>query len=104
MFSVRGTTLPVLFRPVEGVSYEFRPVTLEDDADATSGNKSAGVKLLELIVLSNSPDCPHPSFRHADGHFHTGDFFEEVHPGQYASRGRNDDWIKSANGLRCDTK
>jgi hypothetical protein len=101
MLSVRETAAPILFRPLEGVHYEFRPVALEKDT--LSGNQS-GTSLVELIVLSDSPNCPHPSFRHVDGHFHTGDFFEEVKPGQYASRGRTDDWIKSANGLRCDTK
>ncbi|KAJ2995924.1 hypothetical protein NUW54_g7305 [Trametes sanguinea] len=56
---------------------------------------------------SSSPtpgDCPHPSLRHADGHYHTGDLFLEVAPGRYVSRGRDDDWIKSENSLRCDTK
>ena len=42
--------------------------------------------------------------RSADGHYHTGDLFVEVAPGAYVSRGRNDDWIKSENALRCDTR
>jgi hypothetical protein len=101
MLGAHGSAMPVLFRPVEGSHYEFRPVTLGEN---TNFGNQPDTNLLELIVLSDSPNCPHPSFRHADGHFHTGDFFEEITLGQYASRGRNDDWIKSANALRCDTK
>ncbi|TFK97273.1 hypothetical protein BDV98DRAFT_596877 [Pterulicium gracile] len=81
-------------------------------------------RLLELVVLSFSKDCPVPSFRSAsDGHFHTGDLFELVSeedsnsprnssdnqaqnsPTFYRFRGRNDDWVKLANaGGRCDTR
>ncbi|KAF8271441.1 acetyl-CoA synthetase-like protein [Lactarius quietus] len=60
--------------------------------------------LLELVILAESPDCPDRSLRAADGHFHTGDLFQEVQPGYYLSKGRDDDWIKSENSLRCDTK
>jgi len=87
-----------LLRPVQGVSYGFFPV-----ASTNTGNQS-NVPLLELVILSQSEDCPHPSLRQADGHFHTGDLFQEVVPGSYVSRGRDDDWIKSQNSLRCDTK
>jgi hypothetical protein len=59
--------------------------------------------MLELIILAESGDCPDLSLRHADGHFHTGDLFQEAWPGHYIARGRMDDWIKSDNGLRCDT-
>jgi hypothetical protein len=89
-----------LRRPVDGASYEFRPVVPEDKSEA--GHQST--KLLELVVLADSPDCPHPSLRGPDGHFHTGDLFEEVSPGLHANLGRDDDWIKSKNGLRCDTR
>jgi hypothetical protein len=98
---VRRGVFPIIFRPLDGISYEFRPLVPENNAE--SGHDS-GARLLELIVLRKSPDCPHPSLCHADGNFYSGDLFEEVRPGQYISRGRNDDWIKSANGLRCDTK
>lgn len=60
--------------------------------------------MLEFVVLSDSGDCPDPSLRSADGHFHTGDLFQEPIPGCYVFRGRDDDWIKSENSLRCDTK
>ncbi|OBZ80032.1 hypothetical protein A0H81_00898 [Grifola frondosa] len=58
----------------------------------------------KLVILSESGDCPDRSLRHADGHYHTGDLFLEAAPGCYISRGRDDDWIKSENSLRCDTK
>jgi hypothetical protein len=100
LLPVRQDVSPVLFRVLDGVSYEFRPIAPENNLE--SGH-SSGARLLELVVLRTSPDCPH-SLCHSDGDFHSGDLFEEVHPDQYLSRGRNDDWIKSANGLRCDTK
>jgi acyl-coenzyme A synthetase/AMP-(fatty) acid ligase len=90
-----------LLRPVGTGSFEFRPVASATNAES---EHQSTAKLLELIILSDSGNCPHPSLRHADGHFHTGDLFEEVAPGLYASRGREDDWIKSENSLRCDTK
>jgi hypothetical protein len=90
-----------LLRIIPGVSYEFRPVVPETKSE--SGHQST-TRLLELVVLSDSGDCPDRSLRQADGHFHTGDLFEEIIPGHYASRGRDDDWIKSENSLRCDTK
>lgn len=90
-----------LLRPLEGVSYGFSPVdppTLSESAHQSTG------RMLELVIFSESRDCPALHMRHADGHFHTGDLFQEVSPGHYVSRGRDDDWIKSDNGLRCDTK
>jgi hypothetical protein len=90
-----------LLRPVNKECYEFRPVVPESISE--SGHNSS-TRLLELIVLADAPNCPHVSLRHADGHFHTGDLFEEITPGLYASRGRDDDWIKSENALRCDTR
>lgn len=59
---------------------------------------------MEFVVKSSSPDCPHARYRAADGHYHTGDLFEEVQPGYYVFKGRNDDWIKTETGLRCDTR
>lgn len=77
------------FVPVQGDTEEQRPRP----------------KLVELVVLSDSSDCPIPALRSADdGHFHTGDLFEEVEPGLYESRGRNDDWIKLISAGRCNTR
>ncbi|EMD42192.1 hypothetical protein CERSUDRAFT_129647 [Gelatoporia subvermispora B] len=88
-------------RPIPGTSYTFIPISSEDEDEYHNPN----MRLLELVILSSSPDCPHPSLRSkVDGHFHTGDLFMELAPGKYVFRGRNDDWIKTENSLRCDTK
>jgi hypothetical protein len=86
-----------LLRPLQGVSYGFAPIV-------TASGHQTNTRLLELVILAQSEDCPDVSLRQADGHFHTGDLFEEVTPGCYLFRGRDDDWIKSENSLRCDTK
>ena len=86
-----------LLRAVPDTSYAFVPI------DATSGHQSS-TQLLELVILADSGDCPDVSLRGADGHFHTGDLFQETAAGLYNFCGRNDDWIKSENSLRCDTK
>ena len=91
----------LLLRPIPGTSYDFLPI--DADPQSESGHRTSA-QLLELVILSSSGDCPHPSLRGSDGHFHTGDLFHEMMPGSYAFRGRNDDWIKSENSLRCDTK
>ncbi|TFK36149.1 hypothetical protein BDQ12DRAFT_737217 [Crucibulum laeve] len=91
---------PALLRPLEGVSYAFVPTASSQGESAYQSTTT----LYELVILAESPDCPDPSLRHADGNFHTGDLFQEVTPGFYLSRGRDDDWIKSENSLRCDTK
>ena len=105
LLSIRGggQATPAL-RPIEGTQYAFMPIedSPEDETESAYGNANA--RLLELVILSTSPDCPHVSIRAADGHYHTGDLFVEVAPGAYVSRGRNDDWIKSENALRCDTR
>ncbi|KAI3605677.1 amp-ligase [Moniliophthora roreri] len=83
---------------VPGVSYRLDPVTHDGEGTQYSTN------LLELVVLSDSIDCPSPSFRRPDdGHFHTGDLWEQSDDGGYIYRGRDDDWIKCENGCRCDT-
>jgi acyl-coenzyme A synthetase/AMP-(fatty) acid ligase len=64
---------------------------------------ASGEQLLELVVPPEAPNCPVPSFRSADGKFHSGDLFVEVKPGKYFFRGRNDNWIKMEASLRCDT-
>jgi hypothetical protein len=88
-----------LLRPLEGTNYEFRPI--EEDSGAAYESTA---RLQELIVRSDSDDCPHSAARSSDGHYHLGDLFIEPVPGHYVFRGRNDDWIKSENSLRCDTK
>jgi acyl-CoA synthetase (AMP-forming)/AMP-acid ligase II len=90
-----------LLRPLKGVSYGFFPVSPETRTE--SGHRSTA-RLLELVILADSGDCPDQSLRQADGHFHTGDLFQEATPGSYIFCGRDDDWIKSENSLRCDTK
>lgn len=102
MLSVGGRDSSAqLLRPLKGVSYGFFPISTENQTE--SGHQSTA-KMLELVVLADSGDCPDRSLRQADGHFHTGDLFQEVTPGSFAFCGRDDDWIKSENSLRCDTK
>ena len=94
-----------VLRPLEGVSYEFIPVQVNVSALKPDSESLGTGAVSELVVLSDSPDCPHPSLRSpVDGHFHTGDLFEQVSPGCYVFRGRDDDWIKCEDGSRCDTK
>ncbi|TFK86848.1 acetyl-CoA synthetase-like protein [Polyporus arcularius HHB13444] len=105
LLSVRGggQANPAL-RPIEGTSYAFVPIEDQSDDSEESAYSNANARMLELVILADSVDCPHVSMRAADGHFHTGDLFVEVAPGAYISRGRGDDWIKSENALRCDTR
>jgi len=100
----KGQDVP-LFVPLEGTSYGFFPVEFDNGpSTSTAAHQSSTGQLLELVVLSESGDCPDFSLRSADGHFHTNDFFSEVEPGKYLSRGRSYDWIETEHGLRCDTK
>lgn len=102
LVSVRGggRSNPIL-RPIKGTKYAFLPLP----SSSTDETEDANSSHLELVILSDSSDCPDTSLRSkADGHYHTGDLFLEVAPGEYISRGRDDDWIKSENCLRCDTK
>ena len=103
MLSVGGNGSDAkLLRPIAGTAYGFFPTT---PGPQSGVHQNANVQLKELVILSESGDCPDPSLRSADdGHFHTGDLFLEPIPGYYVSRGRDDDWIKSQNSLRCDTK
>lgn len=104
MLSTIGQTPEArLLRPLSGTHYEFMPLPGANKAKQ-SRHVSANTQLLEMVIMSDSPDCPDPTRRAKDGHFHTGDLFIEVLPGQYVSRGRDDDWIKSYNSLRCDTR
>lgn len=94
-----------LLRPIEGTSYDFTsttPVETTDSGETTHVNANAS--LLELVIRSDSGDCPHESLRQGDGNYHTGDLFLQIKPDSYIFRGRDDDWIKSENSLRCDTK
>jgi len=93
----------MLLQPLNEMSYAFLPIASRTEP-STSQAEHSTEPLLELVILAESPDCPDSSMRAADGHFHTGDLFQEVRPGQYRSKGRDDDWIKSENSLRCDTK
>jgi len=90
---------PALLRPLPGTSYRFDPIVTEQE-----GVHQSNAALYELVILSDSPDCPSTHLRQTDGHFHTGDLFQQVVPGWWVSRGRDDDWIKSETSLRCDTK
>lgn len=102
LLSVGGTSRNARFlRPLPGTSYGFVPIDRDHGAE---GTHQSSVQFLELVVLAGSSDCPDLSLRGNDGHFHTGDLFQETTPGMYVFRGRNDDWIKSENSLRCDTK
>ncbi|KAF5337819.1 hypothetical protein D9758_015716 [Tetrapyrgos nigripes] len=92
---------PSLLFPLKGVSYRFEPI--QPSAADEDLHQSTG-RLLEFVILADSADCPDVSLRHADGNFHTGDLFQEVSPGCYVFCGRDDDWIKSENSLRCDTR
>lgn len=94
----------MLLQPLDEMSYEFVPIASQSAAGTSQEEHSTDAPLLELVILAESPDCPDRSLRAADGHFHTGDLFQEVRPGCYRSMGRDDDWIKSENSLRCDTK
>ncbi|PCH33828.1 acetyl-CoA synthetase-like protein [Wolfiporia cocos MD-104 SS10] len=107
MLSVDGEgngRLPPL-RPIDGVSYSLEPIAPSSpQPQSESGYSNIHARLLELVVRGDSPDCPDISLRSADGHFHTGDLFLEVTPGRYIFCGRDDDWVKSENSLRCNTK
>jgi acyl-coenzyme A synthetase/AMP-(fatty) acid ligase len=93
-------------RQLPGTNYGFWPVEGEETAAVAAGARRNANKspLKELVILGESADCPDPTLRGVDGHYHTGDLFQEVMPGRFVFRGRNDDWIKSENSLKCDTK
>ncbi|KZT05903.1 acetyl-CoA synthetase-like protein [Laetiporus sulphureus 93-53] len=94
--------LPPL-QPIEGASYAM-VATAPQPPQSDSGYYNLHARLLELVVLAHSPDCPHPSLRDIDGNYHTGDLFFEQSPGKYVYYGRDDDWIKTEVSLRCNTK
>ncbi|KAJ7709507.1 acetyl-CoA synthetase-like protein [Mycena rosella] len=101
------TTLPAM-RVMPGVDLTFIPVSKlsVEDLDGDAAGRSKGGILYDLFIPASSRHCPHPTvMTRSDGHV-TGDLFEEVQPGYYAFRGRNDDWIRTGAGLVwfCDTK
>ena len=102
LLSTRGPEM--VLQPLDEMSYAFLPIASQSVEGTSQAEQSIEAPLLELVILAESPDCPDRSLRAADGHFHTGDLFQEVGQGCYASKGRDDDWIKSENSLRCDTK
>ncbi|THU93347.1 acetyl-CoA synthetase-like protein [Dendrothele bispora CBS 962.96] len=85
-------------RPLQGVQCRFDPISSE----SSEGSLDDGVR--ELVILSQSLGCPHPSLCDPSGLFHTGDLFREIQPGCYLTCGRDDDWIKMENAARCDTR
>ena len=87
------------------MSYAFVPIDANDERQIpTAAERYSTDQPLELIILSDSPNCPDVSLRHADGHYHTGDLFIEVEAGKYLFRGRSDDWIIAKTSGKCDTK
>ncbi|KAJ7846028.1 acetyl-CoA synthetase-like protein [Mycena olivaceomarginata] len=94
-------------RVIEGIDVKFIPTRGLDHAhlDGDSEQRTQGGKLFDLFFPVESDNCPHASIRNRpDGHI-TGDLFEEVKPGVYCFRGRNDDWIRTGKHLSfCDTK
>jgi acyl-coenzyme A synthetase/AMP-(fatty) acid ligase len=88
-------------REIPGAKYAFWPKHVPQEPSISG--RDGGLELLELIVLGDSLDCPHPKLRGLDGHYHTGDLFEQVEPGLWRYRFRDDDWLKMENSLKCDT-
>lgn len=86
-------------RPFPGVSCKFDPFF-----ETVQPGNSTSIQLREFVLLAESPEIPQPHLLSADGNFHSGDLFEPQPDGTYISRGRDDDWIKSADTDRCDTK
>ncbi|KAF5535545.1 acetyl synthetase [Fusarium mexicanum] len=96
-----------LLRMWPGSTFEMRPISvaLADTSSGDAANITSRGTLVELVVPKYAPECPHPSLCDQDtGDFFTGDIFLQVDPDRYISMGRNDDWIKMENSLRCDTR
>ena len=108
--SARDSRTPssTLMQPIDSRSVTFVPISStgsSSPAVTTSAYKNVNTSVLELVIPATSPDCPHPSVRQPeDGHFHTGDLFLEVIPGNYTFRSRLDEWIKSSTGYWYDAK
>lgn len=84
------------------VQAEFIPVQTAIPGDIDGGSEYT--TLLELHILPTSPDLPIASLRSETGGWRSGDMFEQVSPGKYIFRGRDDDWVKSFWSERLDTK
>lgn len=101
-----GKDLP-LMRLLPGLRYKLIPTSglSKTDLDGDVGERFQGGQMYDLFVPADADNCPHPFVRNRpDGHI-TGDLFEEVKPGLYAFRGRNDDWIRTGKDFAfCDTK
>ncbi|KAH8101485.1 acetyl-CoA synthetase-like protein [Cristinia sonorae] len=103
---VNPNSLPLMrLVPDIGLTFVKSANLRPSDMDGRSDAKSRGGELYYLFAPESSPCCPHKSIRNRpDGH-NTGDLFEEVEPGLYAFRGRDDDWIRTGPHLHfCDTK
>ncbi|PCD26766.1 hypothetical protein AU210_013188 [Fusarium oxysporum f. sp. radicis-cucumerinum] len=84
----------VALGPVSPSIFEFVPLGNDQNAQRTSSR---------ACCPPESPDCPHYSLTDAtDGKFHTGNLFLEIALGEYAFRGRDDDWVEMEMALRCD--
>ncbi|KAJ7886670.1 acetyl-CoA synthetase-like protein [Mycena leptocephala] len=94
-------------RVIKGINCKFIPTKGLDHTllDGDSEKRAQGGQLFDLFIPAEADNCPHTSIRNRpDGHI-TGDLFEEVKPGLYCFRGRNDDWIRTGKYLSfCDTK
>ncbi|KAJ7624677.1 hypothetical protein FB45DRAFT_980034 [Roridomyces roridus] len=88
-------------RPIPTISCRFDPVSKTDDQSAADHEST---QLFEFILLAGSPRLPQSHLLAPDGHFHSGDLFEDQPDGSYVFRGRNDDWIKTKSAYWCDTK
>ncbi|KAJ6530077.1 acetyl-CoA synthetase-like protein [Mycena vulgaris] len=98
--------LPAM-RVLDGVNCKFIPTKGLDqnDLDGDATQPSEDGQLFDLFLPAEADNCPHLSIRNRpDGHI-TGDLFEEVQPGLYCFRGRNDEWIRTGKHFGfCDTK
>ncbi|KAH8664639.1 acetyl-CoA synthetase-like protein [Xylariales sp. PMI_506] len=99
LISIGGTGVEsALLKPGPVTLCEFRPC-------GSQNIRSEDGELVELVILPQSPDFPHPSLQSDPTQpYSTGDLFVEVASGCYLSKGRADDWIKSESSLRYDTK
>ncbi|KAJ7489329.1 hypothetical protein FB451DRAFT_1522932 [Mycena latifolia] len=84
-----------LLRLMPGGSARLIQYTSDNHTNTPS---SSSPQLWEVVLPAGAPDSPYPSL-FKDDLYHTGDLFEEVQPGLYAFRGRQDDWLKTVWGL-----
>ncbi|KAJ7037809.1 acetyl-CoA synthetase-like protein [Mycena alexandri] len=97
--------LPAM-RIISGVELEFVPTKQVASSDLTEGDGADESPLYDLFIPAYSRNCPHPTVRNRppNGHI-AGDLFQEVRPGRYIFRGRNDDWVRNSKNVAfCDTK